>query len=314
MLLLLACVEVADPLKEREDPEVEESAADDRILDLTQEYGNSTPGFAVLKTPIFDVPAHTELMYCSVGTWSEPSAGVVNYHFTQALPHGHHAQLMYSRTPSSQLPDGSIVDCTTGGSIDATPLFQNAQNGQAMLPEGMALYLPEGTRWVIQSHYINTTDDILRVNDAFFLEYVPEEDVELWASSWTFGNSELEIPPTEYVEAFDCAWPQDFTLLSLSPHMHEFGVSLQVEWEHEGELQSIYEIEPWNARYRDDPPVHSFGSGLEVTAGDNFRVSCNYNNTSSETLYFPQEMCGVYGLGYSSRAPVNCNIGVPQPM
>ncbi|HNC96846.1 MAG TPA: hypothetical protein PKW90_12020, partial [Myxococcota bacterium] len=292
----------------------------DEVLDQTQTYDAPSDGVAVLTTPIFEVPPHTDQMLCTVGTWTAPTVGVVGYRPQQPQPYGHHAQLMYTRASPAEAPDGSLIDCSNGG-IDTTPLFQSSSNSAQMLPDGMALYLPQGLRWVIQSHYINSTDQILRVNDAVYLDYVPEQDVESWGASWNFGDAELDIPPGDQEVIFDCAWPTDFHLLSLSPHMHENGTALWVEKlgrEEEGEeeeAEEIYRNDPWDPRYRDDPPVQSFEVGaLSMEAGDRFRVHCAYHNPTEQALKFPEEMCGVYGLGYSSRDPVNCTIGVGQPM
>jgi Copper type II ascorbate-dependent monooxygenase, C-terminal domain len=315
ILLLIACaapIDSANPSKKDS-----EAPPDGAVLDQTRDYEASSPGHAVLTTPVFEVAPHSEIMWCTVGTWSGDAVGITDYDFSQALPYGHHAQLMYTRTPASELPDGSIVDCTHGG-IDATPLFQGARTGSQMLPDGMALFLAEQTRWIIQSHYINTTDQTLRANDAVFLDYVAEEEVENWGASWNFGDSELELPPGDQEVFFDCAWPVDFHLLSLSPHMHEHGTALWVEQlgaENGAAAEEIYRKDPWDPRYRDDPPVQSFAEGaMSMLAGDRFRVHCAYHNPTEQVLKFPDEMCGVYGLGYSSRDPVNCTIGVGQPM
>lgn len=313
MLLLLAC-EISDPKSAPTDESNDSTQTEDGLLDLTQEFPEDSPGQAVLRTPIFEVPPFTEVMYCTVGTWTEPSAGVVDYSFTQALPYGHHAQLLYTQTPASEIPDGSLIDCTNGG-IAASPLFQGARTGNQMLPDGMALWMPQGLRWVVQSHYINTTAQTLRVNDAVFLSYVAEEEVENWASSWNFGDAELDIPEGESSVKFDCAWPLDYNLLSISPHMHEYGTSIVVEWEHEGEITELYRMDPWQASYRDDPPVTGYSvDNVQPKLGDTFAVTCNYNNTSGAPLIFPEEMCGIYGLGYSSKDPVNCSIGQGEPM
>ncbi len=311
-LLFLACA--ASPSSSELSEKMPSDSSSDGVLDLTQDYGTSSAGHALLNTPIFEVAPHSEAMRCTVGTWEDVSVGVVDYSFSQALPYGHHAQLMYTHTPAAELPDGSIVDCTNGG-IDATPLFQGARTGTQMLPDGMALFLGQGTRWIIQSHYINNTDRTLQVNDVVVLDYVPEEDVESWGASWNFGDAEVEIPPGDQVVSFDCAWPVDFHLLSLSPHMHENGTALWVE-RLDGEVGAeIYRKDPWDSRYRDDPPVQSFEVGaLSMAAGDRFRVHCAYYNPTEQSLKFPEEMCGIYGLGYSSRDPVNCTIGVGQPM
>jgi hypothetical protein len=69
-------------------------------------------------------------------------------------------------------------------------------------------------------------------------------------------------------------------------------------------METIVDIDPWFAEYRDEPPVVEWGfeNARLLRQGDVLRTTCVFDNTSGETLEFPGEMCATYG--YYFPAPM----------
>jgi hypothetical protein len=288
---LIACTTV---------PEATENTS--TALDLTQDYPESGPGLLVLESGPISVPPHTEVLQCTVGTWTGEDLGVTDYGPRQAEQYGHHAQLFSTDASAEEYPDGLKVDCQAGG-IPTEAFFQPMQ-----LPEGVALYFASGIRWVIQSHYVNTSDQTILVNDAILLENVPASEVETWAASWNFGDRNLIVPTGESVRSFSYTWPQDFELMTLSAHMHENGQNFSVDHtDLAGTTTRVLELDSWEDSWRDDPPTQNLRPGeITVEQGDIFTINCGFNNETGEEIAFPTEMCGAFGVGTSAQFPLNC--------
>lgn len=283
------------------------------LRDLVTTQPAPAPDQHVFSSPVYTIEPYTEVMNCLVGTYTGETLGVIAVEQQQA-EFGHHAQLERFDLSADVVPDGTVFDCLSGEYVTGGTMFESTQNQvdghlSGSLPEGMAMYLEKGQRWVLQSHYANSSGDTLLVQDSYTLTTIPAEEVTEWAAPWQHGAIQLSVPPGVATQVVECTWDQDFTLLSAWGHMHEWGKSIRIEKEVDGVFETIYELEQWDPAltYAPEPVVYELGS-LTVRAGERFRTWCTWDNNTGANLDFPSEMCVSLGVGYSSQAALHCDV------
>ena len=130
------------------------------------------------------MPPFEEVFWCYYGTYTGEKVGV-NFvqPFTSAYNHHTFIQAAQEGDPA----DGELVDCSDYSGMEKTaPLFDisgnslTADGNYLQLPEGVAITLNSGQRWLIEAHFVNPTAETLLVNVAFNVGVVPEDEVETW--------------------------------------------------------------------------------------------------------------------------------------
>lgn len=272
-----------------------------------------------------EIPPRSETFLCTYGTWTGGDQGVVSFRSWQSDPTGHHAMFMRVRERSEQelegLPDALAGDPPEGVAVPCDwPLenaFQSVGDGrdQNEFPPGMAMKLPDGFRYGIQSHYVNPTDETLHAQDAVLLGLVPAAEVETWASVVGFSHLGFEIPPGGGQVSFECTHDTDLHLLSVQGHMHENGLAWSFTRPTDGGVETIFEIDDWDPSYRDQPVYRVLAPGeLTLAAGVPSTTTCVWDNTSDVPLTFPTEMCGTVAVAYPAEEPITCDVGqAPNP-
>ncbi|MFN7142153.1 MAG: hypothetical protein ACK4YP_00130 [Myxococcota bacterium] len=255
-----------------------------------------------------------ELQYCMFGTYTGPDVGIATYESFQSEI-GHHLILLGTTASELDYPDGTVVDCTKTNQMMTSfePLINAEPTGAGTsfieLPAGMAVKLDEGQRWVVQAHWLNTTPDPVIVRDVLNMGFVPEESVTTWAAAFALTQVDLSLPPQSPSDlTFDCSFPEEYTLLYLTGHMHEYGERFRFELGDGTTMETLYEIPEWDPVYRDAPPLQRFEDGERVfAAGSTLRTTCEWYNDTDEAIEFPNEMCATYGMLYPSTNPVVCS-------
>jgi hypothetical protein len=240
------------------------------------------------------------------GTWSMPS-GTEGYHcavktleedmyvgaFRATSPEGTHHTVV-SLADSSE-PDGEF-GCGAGTLSDEMIFASGVGTNDLALPEGVAFRLQKGRKLLLNLHLFNTGASELADVSGVQVKLVPAAQVEQEAESIFAGTVLIGIPPMSDGEAIgSCRFSQDATVISIWPHMHQYGTHMKVV--HEGASgQAVLHDAPF-----------AFGEQINyaiaptmVRAGEAIYVTCNYQNTSSELVSFgdssTQEMCfaGLY--------------------
>lgn len=265
-------------------------------------------------SPDYEVPPFSERMLCAFDLYEGPTVGITHVDTWQNPDFGHHVVLFESNFDEDEYPPGTVVDCTESDDVtmvDMDPIHINSgvEEGHTWLdlPDGMAIKLREGTPVVMQSHFINYTEDILVLQDAINLEVVPEAEVSTWAAAFAHTETDLDLPPGGSTVSFDCEWREDLHVLYMLGHMHEWGTAFSVDWTHADGTERVYEIAEWDPAFRDVPPVNPYESGdFQVAAGDVFTTACTWDNTEDHHIVFPYEMCVTAGIVYPATVPVIC--------
>ncbi|MEE2830364.1 MAG: hypothetical protein VX498_14340 [Myxococcota bacterium] len=291
----------------------------DGVLDARVDYP-AAPAVGLQAEILFtEVPAHAEIFRCRIFTYEGPDVGVDKMWTYHNPTYSHHTILKTSHPDDVQYEDGEVFDCGAEDEQKQRPvLFEgialaspNNSGSDISLPEGWAFQLRSGQRWIIEGHYINVTAEPAIVNNAVNLGFLPDEEVEEYVAAWTHDAGQFEIPPGDGVEIrFDCVCDAPSTVVSVTGHMHERGVSYAIDWNHAEGTERIYEEPDWNPVWRYEPDIQNWPMGEEVISpGDSFTHTCVWDNDSGGTLSFPQEMCTAFGVVRGYTDPIHC---VPQ--
>lgn len=311
LFLLLACVEPRESFFATE-------ANQQNDTDLREDIPDAPEHGITFQSPDFTVPPYTEIMYCYAGTYTGPTVGVNFLQVFQSLPYAHHTLLKVAPSP---VQDGVLEDCTyldgEQEMSELAPMFEAVGiepevgfNGNWFnLPEKVAFKLEHNQQWILEMHYVNTSENEILVNSAINLGFISIEEVEGFASPLHLDAGGVEVSPGASTFTFDCEWPMDVNLLSIMGHMHNTGSKFTIEHiKPNGESALIYNVEEWlGGVYPFFPYFENFDPGeLEIQAGDVFRTHCEWDNPTQDTLGFPEEMCTVGGVVYPLDTPFTC--------
>lgn len=287
---------------------------EDDAVDLRLEY-EATPGATlVYEPPDLVIPPYSDQQSCWFTTYDGPDVGVIGGTFYQNPDFGHHVIVMRTNADPEVYPDGSVHDCTETDSVPMTDmepfvLPTDLYEGKSVLalPEGMANKMKGGTRLLVQSHHINYTEDTIRVNDRIDLVTTDLENVEVFAAPFAHTETDLEIPVGQYELEVTCAFQEDYDLLYLLGHMHEWGEYFRIDYNKEdGSTETLYEVEQWDPVFRDAPEIQRYDEGFPVKKGESFTTTCVWNNDTDDVLTFPFEMCVTTGMIYPATVPDLC--------
>lgn len=266
-------------------------------------------------TPTLEIPPFTERQYCYFGTYDGPDVGL---HATEGFQaeYGHHVVVLGTNYTTDEYADGELIDCTEEGDFDMLrmePLFIRGEYDPAYptgsaLPEGMAIELKSGQRWVVQAHYINAGDQALQVQDAINIALIDAGEVTTWASTLAHSNITFDLPAGQAASVeIDCEFDEALELLNISGHMHQLGTRFHVEHIRGDSRQAVYAVPEWEADFRDDAPLVDWqGDSFSLLPGDRFVTTCEWFNATEADVGFPQEMCATVGVVYPRREALTC--------
>ena len=244
----------------------------------------------------FEVPAGEELVVCSYVRGDNESDQDVVVFDTEQTPGGHHL-IVYTLDHAVDLPPSP---CPQGGQPGWSQLLvTQVDHEQQAFPEGVGYHVGAHQQYVMETHFINTSGEPMTVGTAFTATYAEPGTVQQRAATYFFGTMNIDLPPNAPAQAsVACAPPEPMTLRTMFGHEHQLGTGVTVAIEREGgEREGVYESHDWHA-----PPIARFEEGLELGAGDEIHVSCDWQNTGSDAVRFPHEMC--LAIGYVWPAEV----------
>jgi len=187
------------------------------------------------------------------------------------------------------------------------------------MPEGVGFHLPKNADVVMQVHYHRNgraEKDRTQVG-LYFAKKKIEHPYQAGPVAGGSGSGPLRyffsIPAGEdrYKLDGDIWASQDFTLLSVTPHMHMLGKDIKLTMTPpEGKEQTVFTIKQWDYNWQE---IYFLKEPILVKAGTKFHVEAHYDNSDKNPLNPnspPQrvivgeqtynEMCFVFLGGYSN--------------
>jgi hypothetical protein len=265
------------------------------IIDDLPTVPEAGPTTGVIEFPEQIIPAGTDVQTCLYLAPLTEDLFLTTFSGFQGQ-NGHHLFLYRALAPREP---GSLRDCSDEISMaELVPAVFSSNFAISGFPQGMAMRLERGTQLVVQQHYINTRTQPLRVRDVLHYEPLSRADVETEIGFLGLSDITFQAEAVAGIQAFEieCVVPFDMSLLMLGPHMHEWGDSIRLSLvDGDSEVDLLY-VEDWEVAYRDYPPINDLTQQpLELVAGQQLKLRCRFENTTDDTLSFPNEMCAVYG-------------------
>lgn len=245
-----------------------------------------------LYTPPLTIPPRSEILLCSYLKMPIDAPLFVNRTLGQQMNGGHHAAVFLAVSPSDEGPHECRDEEMSNFRFAAGAGGGGGQDTQ--LPSGVALKIEPGQQFVIQSHYLNPTDDPLLVMDAVDLVTLPENEVLAKVDPFALIHGGFEIPPSD--EPFEvrkrCRLEQDIDVYMLLGHTHDYGILFEFYHHSQltGEPRQLYRATD-GPLLRDNPEIKYYDPPLPMLAGDEVEMRCLWENDSGAPLGWPEEMC-----------------------
>ena len=168
----------------------------------------------------------------------------------------------------------------------AYTIFPSQRDNQKItLPEGVAAPLTAPLWLVFSHHYVNPTEDSVRINAILNIETIASSEVTDVASLVFSGIPELEVPVgADRVVSRTCVFERDVEVALVSSHTHEWGECATMN-HYDGHTDTVDSDPFFVNKLWEQPPILHFEPGVfPVTAGDGVHWSCHYKNDTDYTL------------------------------
>ena len=268
----------------------------------TQPTGGGTTGThgdtanaLTIHTGEFEVPAGDSFECFYTDTITDRELSAVSSTAKQG-PGGHHVIIYYTDTPlKAQHHACSNAEMTSWHQISGAGNGTSGAEGLIQLPPGLAVKVASGKQIVVQTHYINTTGASEKVNDSITLNLVDAKEVKEYANYYVVNDDEFEVPAQgKLTSQRTCTVDSDLDLVMMVGHMHEAGRRFTLERaDKDGQpFTPVYDHE-WKVEYASHPPAlnYTMEKPLHFAKGTKLRQTCSWDNSGTDPLLFPNEMC-----------------------
>jgi len=228
----------------------------------------------------------------------------------QTEPPGHHTVLYYTTTTEAP---GTQRKCTDTDMASFRFLTGNGAEGELNSAPGDLVYrAPAGAQLVVNSHYLNTSDQVLRGQSAINVNFADPDTLHIPSSSLAFLDSSIRVQQGISTFETTCTIDQQYRLWFVIPHMHQWGTRITVDLIQNGQPNRLFDT-PWDESFAFHPPEMRLdpASPLVVNQGDQLAVHCEWNNDTGRVLDFGFEMCVSYAqfIDESGVGSVACDGG-----
>jgi hypothetical protein len=264
----------------------------------TDDQGKSKAPDVVLVAGPFHVPSGGEEVLCSFFRLRNDEPIDVQRLVARQTRGGHHLIAYAVDHPINSGP----IHCSQGGQPGWSQLFVTQLSEQELeLPRGIGLHLGPHQQMVLETHFINTSSSDIDVSGTVELYSAPVGSVQEEAAPFFFGSTNIDIPPNgQATSGATCSPPDDIHLLHVFGHEHRNGTGVRMDvGPRGGKLDTIYSSTSWEA-----PPVKDLD--MQVGPGSAVRVRCDWENSSSARLVYPDEMCFAIGMYWPSHGQLFC--------
>ena len=302
LLILLAC-------KQDENFDFDFDVKSSGIADITIDFGE-TGADIYLNSPVYKVPPYSEIEICLFMNYTGEDMYYYKGISYQDPNFGHHSDIDVGQLGEAYDLRDVGDSCEQAMELPWNPIaVPGYVTSPGVIfgeyPENSGYLVTSNTTFMLQSHYINYTDEPILVNSRFDIFLKDPAEIEKNAAPFEVGDSEIVIPEGFHENVFNCTMEQDVTLSWIMGHMHEYGAYQHIDWISNGVEERIYS-ENWIPDYYMAAPINEFNPPLEIKTGDILRVTCAWNNTTGGTIAHPTEMCYAQGIIFNDEA-ISCD-------
>lgn len=246
-------------------------------------------------TPKFTVPSGDSFTCFYTNTFTDKELSVRDANGHQG-PGGHHILAYYTDVPREEQHHPCVDSEMVSWHQISGSSGQNVDNNSVLkLPEGFALKVPAGKQLVIQAHYINTTGADMEVQDTVTLNLTDPAKVENYVNYFVTDDEGFSAPPhAPYEHSSICTLDRDLNMILTLGHMHEYGKHFRLdEIDADGNTKRTLVDNDWAPEYTSHPPINYYTKDqpLSLPKGTRLKQTCSWNNTTTDPLLFPREMC-----------------------
>ena len=208
-------------------------------------------------------------------------------------PPGTHHTVLTRYTGSH--PDGT-VRCNVGENGENMIYGSGVGAPEFVFPDGVGLYLPAGTRLLLNLHLYNATDNPLSGRSGTWARTTTAAEVPNLAELVLAGPTlSLRVPTGTTTQSGTCQISNiastPVQVFALSQHMHKLGTNLRSVI-----TRGAQQIELQNLPYDFEEQVfHLTPQLIEIRPGDTLTTFCSYDNTTGAEVRFgpssDDEMC-----------------------
>jgi hypothetical protein len=216
--------------------------------------------------------------------------------FEHVYTSGSHHLLLYQTDLAAADVDDQMFPCAGASfeelGIRGVAYAAQVATGETRYPDDVALKMNAGDVVLLQTHYLNATDEPI-VAEVRLNLYLAAEPAAIEAGTLFFYDWAIVVPPNQPSTArMSCGVPEDINLLFAMSHMHRRGVGYQ-SWLTGGELaepEMLFTTTSWEGV---EPRL--FAPEMPVAAGQRIDYACDYMGEANAVVEGPSadqnEMC-----------------------
>jgi hypothetical protein len=221
---------------------------------------------------------------------------------------GHHA-LLYATT--NMQPVGTSRAWQEADQLTAQTVGGIGGEGDdaVQLPAGVVFRIQKGRALMIQSHYLNATNETIEGRSALDVKLGPVNPSAQVASLFANTTLKISIPPggTTTIDV-SCKVQKDLRVLMYANHMHNWGVSASTELLNADGTSAPLKVDPaWDPSWAFHPNFTRFSlqAPALIPKGSTVHTTCTWSNNKDTALSFPDEMC-VFVANYLDDSDAPC--------
>ena len=278
------------------------------------------PGYTRFLTPMArGIAPGEDVEYCQWVAGPASAALDVIDVFGMQSPTGHHAALY--ATTETQFAVGETHICTEQDMLSVAFIAGLGGEGTAntanMLPDGLVFRVPVGQALMINTHWLNATDEVIDGQAVIDVKFAPASDQRQAADLFANDGRQFQIRPGRTTFDASCVLQRDMNLVMAANHMHDHGATVFSELIHPDGTKAMLMSEPaWSAEEQFNPKYIKFSldAPMIARAGDTYHTHCEWQNNTTRTFAFPDEMCVGLAFYFPAQDHIVCLDGAwPSP-
>lgn len=267
-----------------------------------------SPGFTRLVVPsIPDIQPGDDIMYCQyVMAPTDRDMDILSVGGVQS-EWGHH---IVAFATTANVPVGTSRLCQ-GDDNTQQGAFLGGVGGEGgtgnVLPPGVAFRLPKGNGIMLNTHFLNAGTVPIQGDGVLDIELAEVDPARKIAGFFVNVNIGFNLPPSQHTIVDNaCTIGKDMDFFAFANHMHDFGTSTFTDLTRVGGAVEMVHDDPiWTYEMQFAAEYTKWGveAPFRISKGDVLRTHCEWQNSSTDSLQFPREMCIGVGFFLSDGSP-----------